>query len=604
MSNLYRFKRDDAARFAKAQNIRTKISGDEMQFRECPYCHSTKDAYSFAINMQTGQFKCLRASCGAHGNMLTLHRDFNFDLGTDVSEYERPAYSWRRFKTPEAPIEPTEPAIAYLTGRGIPEDVIRRYEIKTKTGQDNVLAFPFFNQDGDLEFIKYRKTDFDKTKDQNKEWCEKNCRAILFGMKQCTSFDRLIITEGQIDSLSVAAAGFENAVSVPNGKNGMTWIPHCWDWLKQFNEIIVFGDYEHGEITLLNDIRARFDCKVSSVRPVDYRGCKDANELLKRYGAEAVRIAINNAVPELPEAVRQFSAISYNNEEEKDILPTGITELDKLLKGGLRFGYMHIMTGKRGEGKSTMASMLVKSALDMGLNVFVYSGEMTPGDVKCWLDYQIAGAERVICETVNGYERYRLSNSNIDTINAWYTDRAYIYDTSAILDDRPDFLQIIIKQITQVGCRFILIDNLMTAIDLIDYSGTKFEKQEYFCKRLAEIATRYKVMIILVAHKKKEQRDGKGDENDDVLGSSEITNLSGLIMSYSRSNKCAENQRVLKLTKNRVDGRCNFEGWVVNYHPASKRIYGEYDTESTYDSTCWKDEDTFVPVMDTEEIPY
>lgn len=36
-------------------------------------------------------------------------------------------------------------------------------------------------------------------------------------MKQCVGFDRLIITEGQIDSLTVAECGLDNAVSVPTG---------------------------------------------------------------------------------------------------------------------------------------------------------------------------------------------------------------------------------------------------------------------------------------------------------------------------------------------------------------------------------------------------
>ena len=61
-----------------------------------------------------------------------------------------------------------------------------------------------------MQFVKYRKTDFDREKDKNKEWCEANCKPILFGMAQCNDkFDRLIITEGQIDSLSVAAAGID-----------------------------------------------------------------------------------------------------------------------------------------------------------------------------------------------------------------------------------------------------------------------------------------------------------------------------------------------------------------------------------------------------------
>ena len=78
----YEFKREDAERFAKELGIYTKTRGDELHFTRCPYCGNlTNDKDTFAINLRTGQFKCLRASCGAKGTMITLSRDFGFSLG-------------------------------------------------------------------------------------------------------------------------------------------------------------------------------------------------------------------------------------------------------------------------------------------------------------------------------------------------------------------------------------------------------------------------------------------------------------------------------------------------------------------------------------------
>ena len=78
-------------------------------------------------------------------------------------------------------------------------------------------------------------------------------------MNHC-NFDNktLICTEGQIDQLSVADCGFENTLSVPTGAKGFTWVPHCWDFVNKFDTIIVFGDYEKGHITLLDEICQRF----------------------------------------------------------------------------------------------------------------------------------------------------------------------------------------------------------------------------------------------------------------------------------------------------------------------------------------------------------
>lgn len=607
--SLYKFDPDDAYRFAAEQGIQTSVRGDELIFKKCPYCGAmTKKRDKFAINLRNGAFNCFRASCGAHGNMITLHRDFGFDLGSDVEEYEKPRYSWRRFKT-DKPFEPTNAAIKYLHDeRGISIEVIKRYEIVTRKDDDNILVFPFYDEEGDIAFIKYRAINYDKDKGGSKEWSEKNMKSILFGIKQCVDFQRLIITEGQIDSLSVATAGFNNCVSVPTGKNGMRWVPHNWDWIKQFKEILVFGDWENGSMTLLPEITARFassECVILSVQEKDYRGCKDANELLRKYGANAIRDAIKNAQPQMLEQVVRLSDVDYADGDDGEKLATGIREVDKVLTGGIPFGYMNILTGKRGEGKSTEGSMLIKAALEQGCNCFIYSGEMKKGDVRKWLDFQIAGKDRIVCKLVGDYERYELSHSNSETIRMWYKDQAFIYDTTVVDEDKRDLLEIVETYIKQFGCRFVLIDNLMTAIDLSDVEGTKFEKQELVCKRLARMAQKYDALILLIAHKKKA---GSDDENDDVLGSSEVTNLAGVIMSYERSKNIDPNQRLIKITKNRLTGRCDFDGIVTDYDPASKRVFGVGSGEkmtASSPSVCFQnDQDEFVSVDDDIQIPF
>lgn len=601
---IYQFKREDAIRFAHEQNAKTKIRGNELQFHECPYCHSPKDTYTFSINLENGQFKCLRASCGAHGNMITLHRDFGFDLGNDVREYEQPSYMWRRFKTPTEKIEPDQPAIDYLTSRGISRDVIEKYQIKSRKDDSNRIAFPFFDENGKLTFIKYRYIDSTKTRDGRKEDCEPHCKAILFGMMQCVPDKPLIITEGQIDSLSVATAGYDNAVSVPTGKNGMTWVPHCWDWMQQWKTIIVFGDYENGSMTLLSDIKARFNCEIKAVRPEAYKGCKDANELLQKCGVEAVREAIETAKPEMPQEVKQMSEIQYDDANDER-LPVGIKEIDDLLEGGLPFGYLSIITGKRGEGKSTFASMLNKSALEHGYTTFVYSGEMKTGDTRKWLDCQIAGRDRVESEQIGGYCKYKISTPISNTIGRWYQDRAFIFDTSYISETPINLLDTIEKVIREMGCRFVLIDNLMTAIDIIPTESQydKYERQSMICKALARMAQKYNVMIVLVAHKKKGMET---DENDDVLGSSEITNLAGVVMSYGRSKNVSPYQRVIRISKNRLNGHLTDpEGVCVDFDDASKRVYGNGidDPGPNTPSVCFAESEDFQNIDDME-IPF
>ena len=80
-----------------------------------------------------------------------------------MDEYYRPKRQYRRFKTPAEPNKPKEPAVVYLESRGISAAVAEQYEITTLEKQQNILVFPFYDETGKLRFIKYRKTDFDKT---------------------------------------------------------------------------------------------------------------------------------------------------------------------------------------------------------------------------------------------------------------------------------------------------------------------------------------------------------------------------------------------------------------------------------------------------------
>ena len=301
MKPLYQFKEEDAVRFAQSMGIETKRIGEELRFKYCPFCHggagSKKDKDTFAINMNTGACNCLRSTCGYTGNMITLARDFNFSLGREVDEYYQPRKQYKHLPTPKKPAVPQDPALKYLASRKIGADVAKKYEVTIHKEHNNCLVFLFYDGDGKLQAIKYRKTDYNPEKDSSKEWFMKGCKPILFGMKQCNMNNKtLILCEGQLDSLSVAEAGFENAISVPNGVKGFTWVPYCYDWMRKFEEIIVFGDYEKGHITLLDDIRKRFPQKIKYVLPEYYKGCKDANDILMKYGKQAIVDAIENAV--------------------------------------------------------------------------------------------------------------------------------------------------------------------------------------------------------------------------------------------------------------------------------------------------------------------
>lgn len=605
---IYEFKADDAYRFAISQGTKTKTIGNkEIQFLRCPYCHNGNgnDKYTFAINMTTGAFNCKRASCGAKGNMITLAQDFGFALDNYTDAYLHRGE--RQYKTlPQRKPESTDRAVSYLAGRGIPEEITKQYNITISNRNESVLCFPFYDEDDTLQFIKYRNLDYKPGDKGNKEWCESNCKPILFGMNHCKPENgALVITEGQIDSLSVTAAGIPNAVSVPNGKNGFTWIPYCWDFLLEYEEIIVFGDCERGEITLLDEIARRFRGSklVRHVRIEDYKGHKDANELLNAEGIEAVQNAVINAVIVENPKILRVSDIQRVNMESIGGIKTGFAGIDSKLEK-LYFGQLVLLTGERGHGKSTLAMQFAAQAIDAGISVMAYSGELTGWQFREWIERQFAGKKYINVMRREDATHPSVNAEIIPKMTEWYADKLFLYDNGdSEAGTNESLLKTLEAAVVQYGCKMVLVDNLMTAME-DDLAVDIYRQQTFFVRNLAKLAKQHEVLVLLVAHPRKTS-DKHEFDNDDVFGSANITNLCDVVMQYTRSKGQPKDapERVLKITKNRNNGRVDYEGIMLYFEEASKRIspaMGIFDWTYGWEA----EKDAFVPADNLDDIPF
>ena len=593
MTSIYQFKPEDAYDFARTQGIKTKNHGDELQFQLCPYCHGgeRKDKYTFAISLKTGRFNCKRGSCSAAGNMITLSREFSFSLGREVDAYYRTAdYTTKQFRAfQQRHIEPKPEAIAYLERRGIPEKIIKQYEITSKE-DGKILIFSFRDEDGMIQFVKYRNTAYVPGVDKSKEWCEKDCKPILYGMDQCTGAGTLVITEGQIDSLSCTAAGIPNAVSVPTGKNGFTWVPYCWDFIAKYQVIVVFGDNENGHITLAEELAARWPDKVRVVQPEDYQGCKDANDLLREHGTEALKSAVANAKRIADDRIKRVADVESKDISKIPGIQTGIESLDQVLDGRLRLGQLVILTGRRGNGKSTFGSMLAVHAINQGFKTFFYSGELTDYMFRNWMDRQVAGRDIKLTEDKTSELMLR--------IDQFYGDKAFLFDNNFLTEtsDKPEqeaILDATEIAVTQYGCQLVIIDNLMAALTARPQDDI-YRAQSEFVGKLVRIVKRYNIILILIAHPRKTNGD---IENDDISGSADITNKADIVMDYGKpkpktGEEISPDARVLRVTKNRMSGvLTGKDGISLVFDAKSKRI-----AEKTHDFLAQSGKFNFLPV--------
>ena len=580
----YVMSREDLDGFAEFIGAETKEKGKDLFFRYCPKCGSSApkdDEWKFSVNTKTGAFGCLRGSCGYHGHFVELCRDYGYKLGMDAEK------EYTQFPQPPGKIQPRESAIAYLEGRGISRKTAEEYEVTAFEDKPHLLWFPFFNEYGKLEFIKYRNMRYKKGMKGSKEWCEEGGKPILFGMKQCSSFDRLVITEGQLDSLSVAEAGIANACSVPTGMNGFTWLPNCYEWIKRFDTVVVFGDLEKGHMSLLDTLKQRLHNRVLAVRKEDYLGEKDANDILQSFGAEAVRKAVENAQEPDIGYVKELADV---DDVDLNLLPkvkTGFYELDSALGGGICFGQVCLLTGKRGHGKSTFMSNICANAIDQGVGVFAYSGELAGYHFKRWLNCQLAGDNYMVAsKNEYGDTVYTIDPAVSKEISEWYRGKAFIYDNEFVEgDDEHTALTEIVKDVAaRRNVKLICIDNLMTAMETVNEQSNLYLAQSNFVGELKKIAVRYDVAIILVAHPRKRGKDETEFDNDDVSGSSDITNKVDIVMNYSRAKEGTDHDCELEISKNRLAGtlKMGANKILLNYSAKTKRVSGMRELGKRY----------------------
>ena len=159
---------------------------------------------------------------------------------------------------------------------------------------------------------------------------------------------------GNCDTLSIIEAGYTNAVSVPTGAQATTWITECWDWLEQFQKIIIWSDNDSAGIKMRNECVRRLgswrtffvEIKDEDLRS-DKKICKDANEVLYFYGKDRVLEYINNPIDTPIEGVIDLAEAEDFDMESAEGLYTGIEDLDKQIYK-LVFGTVTLITGKAG----------------------------------------------------------------------------------------------------------------------------------------------------------------------------------------------------------------------------------------------------------------
>ena len=578
---------------------------DARNFKACCPFHN-EDTPSFVLNQKTMKWHCF--GCSKNADILDVYMHCGMTYMEAVQELFKEAemeFSFgelgvktrHEYRYPKVDDCGSKDAIyAYLRQRGFSDETVDYVGI-TQDSRGNIV-FNYYDTNDVLCMCKYRPSHkIDKSKGESKNWCQADADTmpLLFNMNKVNASSTLLITEGELDCLAAIESGFTNAVSVPFGSQNFQWIEHNWEWLEQFDSIIICSDNDEPGVKMRKEIVPRLGSwRTRYVEiPHTYHDpntdrdviIKDLNEVLYYIGKEAVISLINNASdPGVPSVVN-VSDIQDIDLDEMDGINTGIRELDSEIMR-LFYGTLTVVSGLPGAGKTSFLSQLVCQSLEQDKPAWMFSREMPGWMEKSWLNYIMAGGHHVkTYEDRNGAKYYKVTPTAKSQINEHYSNKWFLYrdDWSNKLDDLIVSME---DSVRKYGTKLLILDNLMT-IDLDSNENSELLKQTECINKLIRFAMKYSVAVVLVAHPRKMP---KGEEVGiyDISGTSNIINLAHRTIGLRRIDKEREKSShdvCLTLIKDRMRGKA---GKRINmyYDVPTRRFYtneAEYEYQYSWD---------------------
>lgn len=339
---------------------------DEVNLKGCCPYHD-EDTPSFIYDKKTMRYHCFGCNSTVDivdvlmekGNTFLDATKFLFEkAGIKYSFGEQDVKTKRNYRYPkEEPLNERVHVFEYLGRRGISKNVIDYLDIR-EDSRGNVV-FNFYDTNDVLTMVKYRPSrTVDKKAGEIKTWCQRDADTspLLFNMNRVNTSKPLLICEGEIDAASIIEAGYLNTVSVPLGAGNMHWIEENWDWLNEFESIIVWADNDEAGIKMRKECIYRLGTwRTKYIETPDFFTkedgkripLKDANDCLQIGGKEFILNLIADAQDVPVRGVIDYSEIEELDLSQMDGVTTGIKPLDdELLK--LFYGTLTVLSGRPG----------------------------------------------------------------------------------------------------------------------------------------------------------------------------------------------------------------------------------------------------------------
>ena len=427
-----------------------------------------------------------------------------FHCNTTFFEYK--PFEAKQYKKPEwnNKTKLTDKAVKYFESRKIRQDVLNKMKVYSDVEympqfekEIEVICFPFF-VNNDLVNVKYRGA-----KKSFKLYS--GAKLVFYNYDALIEHDQIIITEGEIDCLTWIACGYNNVISVPNGANKNTeYLDEVIDILSAKEKVFISTDIDSKGIELRDELIKRIGFDKCFI--IDYKGCKDVNEYLVKNDFINVVALIDNAKLKPIDGVIKAEDIyndiqDYYLQGDKSGLTINVSCIDEF--ASWETSRLAVCTGIPSSGKSEFVDyLLVKLNLLHGWKSVYFTPENYP------LKYHY----EKLHEKLIGKKFNTVNSSTIEFDMAYeHINENFFYiqpQESTCIDFILERTKFMIKS---KGIKCLVIDpynkldhQWKSGQSETNYISSFLDKLTHFCKL-------YDILIILVAHPRKIDKNKDGE---------------------------------------------------------------------------------------------
>lgn len=188
-------------------------------------------------------------------------------------------------------------------------------------------------------------------------------------------------------------------------------------------------------------------------------------------------------------------------------------------------------------GKSSLCNLTsVIAPIENGKKVFIFSGELSEGQLLNWVISPLGGVRHTSVWDVNGSERkgFSITAEAEKAIRQYYHDNIILYsDINELETNEKSLLQAMEIAYRKYNCEYFLIDNLMS-IEFEDIGNSIYDNQKKFMVQMMNFTNRYQVCCNVVMHPRKMAAGEQELGIYSISGSSNLSNLAHRMVAVKR----------------------------------------------------------------------